>query len=174
MLRLHTPLASGPFHKAVPVGGDTVCGYHLPYGARVSTNGAVYAMGRDKAFWGPDTDMFRPERWTEADPVKRQRMIDMTDLAWSHGAFACPGKAIGLMQAGKAISEVCLFSPVSLDGLGGWEKPTLAVGCPPLRHHLRQPQQARPFPIRHRLDDPRLLGQNREARDSERACFGED
>lgn len=108
-LRIQAPVASGPFHKAVPIGGDTLCGKHLPCGTRVSTNGAMYAIGRAKTYWGADAKVFRPERWLEADATTKQRMVDMLDLTWSGGAFVCPGKAIAVMQAGKAVAEVCLF-----------------------------------------------------------------
>lgn len=111
-LRIQAPVASGPFHKAVPVGGDTLCGKHLPHGTRVSTNGAMYAIGRAKTYWGADAKVFRPERWLEADPATKQRMVDILDLTWSGGAFVCPGKAIAVMQAGKAVAEVCLFLSV--------------------------------------------------------------
>ncbi|KAK1831157.1 cytochrome P450 [Podospora conica] len=113
-LRIQTPVASGPFHKAVPPGGDTLCGKHLPYGTRVSTNGAVYAIGRAKAYWGADAKVFRPERWLEADAATKQRMVDMVDLTWGAGAFVCPGKAIGLIEAGKAVAEVVRRFDISL------------------------------------------------------------
>lgn len=102
-------MASGPFHKAVPVDGDKLCGEHLPHGTRVSTNGAMYAIGRAKAYWGADANVFRPERWLEADAATKQRMMDMLDLTWGGGAFMCPGKAIAVTEAGKAVAEVCLF-----------------------------------------------------------------
>ncbi|KAK0749673.1 cytochrome P450 [Schizothecium vesticola] len=113
-LRVQAPLASGPFHKAVPVGGDTVCGKYLPRGTRVSTNGAVYAIGRAEAYWGADAKVFRPERWLEADAVTKQRMWDMVDLMWGGGAFMCPGKVIGVMEAGKAVAEVVRRFDISL------------------------------------------------------------
>ncbi|KAK3366684.1 cytochrome P450 [Lasiosphaeria ovina] len=109
-LRIQTPLASGSFHKAVPVGGDTVSGKYLPHGGtRIPTNGAVHAIGRAKAYWGADAKQFRPERWLEADAETKQRVLAMVDLTWSAGAFLCPGKVTGVMEAGKAVAEcVCV------------------------------------------------------------------
>jgi hypothetical protein len=115
-----------------------VCGKYLPHGTRVSTNGAVYAVGRAKAYWGADAKLFRPERWLEADAVTKQRMSDMVDLMWGGGAFVCPGKAIGVMTAGKAVAEAGLF----LDVPPRRNKivNTINTGCPPLRHFSGEPR----------------------------------
>ncbi|KAK0648973.1 cytochrome P450 [Cercophora newfieldiana] len=61
-LRIMPPIINTHFYKAAPVGGDTLCGYKVPYGVRVPTSPVMYAVGRDKSFWGDDADEFRPER----------------------------------------------------------------------------------------------------------------
>ncbi|KAK3346974.1 cytochrome P450 [Lasiosphaeria hispida] len=105
-LRLMPPLATGAFYKAVPEGGDTVCGHYLPPGTRVATGSMVYAMGRSKAFWGGDADVFRPDRWLEADEDRRLAMTMTVDLAFGHGQFGCLGKAIAFMELSKAVAEI--------------------------------------------------------------------
>lgn len=125
VLRLMPPLTSGGFYKAVPRGGDTVCGRYLPYGTRINTSGVVFATGRNREFWGDDADHFHPDRWLDPtlDEDRRQAMIKMVDLAFGYGQFACLGKAFALMEIGKAVAEVCalFLSSSSLE--------TVPAGC---------------------------------------------
>jgi len=102
------PLTSGGFYKAVPRGGDTVCGRFLPYGTRINTSGILYTLGRDKRLWGEDADHFYPDRWLdpELSEEKKQVMIKTVDLAFGYGQFACLGKQFALMEIGKAVAEV--------------------------------------------------------------------
>jgi len=105
-LRLMPPLQSTHFYKAAPPGGDTVCGYHVPHGARVATNSTMYTIGRLESFWGDDAEEFRPERWFETDEGRRQAMLTRTDLVFGHGQFACVGKVIAWMEISKTVAEV--------------------------------------------------------------------
>ncbi|KAK0724211.1 cytochrome P450, partial [Lasiosphaeris hirsuta] len=98
--------ATGAFYKAVPEDGDTILGHYLPPGTRVATGSIVYAMGRSKTFWGEDADVFRPDRWLEADEHKRLAMNMTVDLAFGHGQFGCLGKAIAYMELSKAVAEI--------------------------------------------------------------------
>ncbi|KAK5661831.1 hypothetical protein OQA88_9934 [Cercophora sp. LCS_1] len=105
-LRLTPPLSSGAFYKEVPPAGDTLCGVFVPGGVRVGTNASMYAVGRDGTFWGVDAEVFRPGRWIEADDGLRAAMQTRVDLVFGHGQFVCMGKAIALMEVGKAVAEV--------------------------------------------------------------------
>ena len=111
-LRIWPPAAAASFYKVVPKGGDTVCGHFLPAGTAVST-GANYAVNRNKAFWGPDADVYRPERWIEAaaekDEARMQAMMRTFDLSFGHGQFVCAGKQLAMMQLSKVIPEVSIF-----------------------------------------------------------------
>ncbi|KAH8880571.1 cytochrome P450 [Thozetella sp. PMI_491] len=106
-LRTYPSTPAGAFYKQVPPGGDTVNGYFLPAGTLVCTQ-SVYAMGRSKAFWGDDADLFRPERWLEAegDEARRQAMQRRIDLGFGYGQFQCLGKGIALMEISKVIPEL--------------------------------------------------------------------
>ncbi|EAQ83674.1 hypothetical protein CHGG_10078 [Chaetomium globosum CBS 148.51] len=64
-LRLFPPLCAPPIYKEVPRGGDVVCGRALPGGTWVATGNQMWHGNRERAFWGADADVFRPERWLE-------------------------------------------------------------------------------------------------------------
>lgn len=80
-LRL-SPSISGTFPRAVPPGGDEVVpGHCIPGGVSVGINNWV--MGRDKSFYGPDAETYKPERWDV--PENRSQMKEY-DFAFGHGA----------------------------------------------------------------------------------------
>lgn len=46
-------------------------GFELPAGTRVAMGAAIYAMCRSRLVFGEDADVFRPERWLEAEEAAR-------------------------------------------------------------------------------------------------------
>lgn len=106
-LRLWPP-SSGLFTKQVPEGGDTMHGYHLPAGTEVGQSN--YGIGRIGSLWGPDADVFRPERWLEADAERLRDMQTANDLIFSSGKYLCLGKPIAQMEMSKFFIEVRLES----------------------------------------------------------------
>src|SRR5690606_29609479 len=58
------PPSSGAFFKMVPPEGDIIDGKFIPGGTQVGSN--VMALHRSKKIYGPDADIYRPERWLEA------------------------------------------------------------------------------------------------------------
>lgn len=116
-LRFFPPVACGVFYKNVPEQGDSLCGYHLPGGTKVSTVAGLMALNRDKQLWGDDADVFRPERWIEAEQdaqrgedEKLRMMSRIVDLNFGAGQFLCSGQKIALMQANKVVPEVSASS----------------------------------------------------------------
>ncbi|CCC12748.1 unnamed protein product [Sordaria macrospora k-hell] len=141
-LRILPPVVTGGFYKDVPLGhghghnggeGDTIAGYSLPPGTKVATGAAIYAMCRSKQVFGLDADVFRPERWLEAEeeaaarledesaartnvPEKNEllgeagrRLRDMEitlGLMFGHGQFECVGKKLAMMQMNKVVAEL--------------------------------------------------------------------
>lgn len=104
-LRIHPPtliLAS----KQVPPEGDTLPdGRFLPGGAEVAQNS--WTMLRNKAIFGLDADVFRPERWIEeVDDEKRSEMERTVGLMFGHGRWMCAGKGIAMMELGKLFFEL--------------------------------------------------------------------
>ncbi len=102
-LRLWPPSA-GLFTREVPKDGDTIHGYYLPPGTEIGQ--CLYGIGRSQSLWGPDADIFRPERWLEADPDRLQEMKTANDLVFSSGKYLCLGKPIALMEMSKFFVEV--------------------------------------------------------------------
>ncbi len=109
-LRLWPPSA-GLFSKEVPKAGDTIHGYYLPPGTEIGQS--VMGVGRQPGLWGPDADIFRPERWVEASGQKLQEMISASDLVFSSGKYICLGKNIAWMELTKLFTEVS--RPLSLN-----------------------------------------------------------
>ena len=69
---------------------------------------------QNKHVFGDDTEVFRPDRWLNASPEKRQEMQQVTEMVFGYGRWACLGKPIAMMELNKAIVEVSshLFIPI--------------------------------------------------------------
>lgn len=59
-LRVHSTAGIG-LPRVVPEGGLTVAGEHFVAGTEVSC--PIYTMHHLKSVWGPDADVFNPDRW---------------------------------------------------------------------------------------------------------------
>ncbi|KAJ4415810.1 hypothetical protein N0V85_002546 [Neurospora sp. IMI 360204] len=135
-LRILPPVATGGFYKDVGHGGDTITGFTLPPGTKVATGAAIYAMCRSRQIFGQDADVFRPERWLEAEEAARleletcekdgataagagagglgmgeagRRLREMETtlgLIFGHGQFECVGRKLAMMQMNKVVAEL--------------------------------------------------------------------
>ncbi|KAF2642225.1 cytochrome P450 [Massarina eburnea CBS 473.64] len=101
-LRFNPPFL-GQVAKEVPPGGDTFNGIHLPAGTRIGHN--VYALSRQPVF-GADGDIFRPERWLEAEPDTRREMERTLDLIFGYGRWSCMGKNVAYLEMDKVYFEL--------------------------------------------------------------------
>ena len=63
-LRLH-PATGLPLWRVVPEGGADISGKFFPAGTVVGINSWTAHYNKD--IWGPDAEVFRPERWINAD-----------------------------------------------------------------------------------------------------------
>ena len=99
------PPSAGLFSRDVPKAGDTIHGYYLPPGTEIGQS--MYGIGRRRDLWGEDADVFRPERWLEANPEKLREMHAACDLNFSSGKYVCLGRSIALMEISKFFVEVC-------------------------------------------------------------------
>lgn len=63
-MRMH-PAVGQLLERLVPEGGASVAGVWLPGGTIVGVN--PWVVSRDKSVYGADADIYRPERWLEAD-----------------------------------------------------------------------------------------------------------
>ena len=108
--RLH-PAVGLPLERVVPAGGVKICGEVIPGGTIVGCN--AWVIHQRPEIFGEDAEMFRPERWIEADKEKRKEM-ESTMFHFGMGARTCIGKNISLMEIYKLVPsflrrfEVCI------------------------------------------------------------------
>lgn len=85
-------------HASVPEPGLTLPdGRFIPAGVNVGLNPSV--MTRDRNIYGPDADVFRPERWlpryAEGEPeyaARLRRMDELNTFVWGGGNRTCLGR----------------------------------------------------------------------------------
>ncbi|KAL5115603.1 hypothetical protein ACEQ8H_006490 [Pleosporales sp. CAS-2024a] len=136
-LRLMPP-ASGAFFKTVPPAGDTIDGKFIPGGTQIGSS--PLGIHCSKKIFGPDADLFRPERWTEADPEKLAHMTNTVDLIFHYGKYQCLGKSVALMEFNKIFVELLRnfdFSiarpeqPTKINNAGIWMMEDFWIRCIP-------------------------------------------
>ncbi|KAI1099575.1 cytochrome P450 [Jackrogersella minutella] len=88
--------------RLVPPEGVEIEGRHLPGGTRLALNGWV--LHRDKATFGDDADMFRPERWLE-DP-EEAKVMERYMFQFGGGAHVCIGRNLALLEINKVIPRL--------------------------------------------------------------------
>lgn len=100
------PPAVGLTEKEVPPEGDTLNGVFLPGGTLVGQS--VFALCRDSIVFGSDADIYRPDRWLEAEnnPEQLRKMLDKADLVFGSGRFECAGKRVALIEMQKVWVEL--------------------------------------------------------------------
>ena len=88
----------------------TLCGKYLPPNTEVSW--CAWGIMKNKAVFGPDAEIFNPERWLTTDVEKLKAMDDIQSLVFmSKSRWQCLGKAFAYQELGKLIFEVCLAAP---------------------------------------------------------------
>ncbi|KAI1143097.1 cytochrome P450 [Hypoxylon sp. FL0543] len=98
------PVVTATFFKRVPKGGDMVSGHFVPKGTEIGHN--VLGIMRAKKYWGEDADVFRPERWLEADGDTYEMMTGVIETLWGSGRYKCLGRAIAQMELNKIFVEL--------------------------------------------------------------------
>ncbi|KAI3396744.1 hypothetical protein diail_11706 [Diaporthe ilicicola] len=102
-LRMRPPVPL-KFPKVVPPQGDEIDGKFIPGGTAVGWN--LLPMMRHPRHWGHDGDVFRPERFTEADENTRASMERLVDMVFGHGRFGCAGRPLAFMELNKVYFEL--------------------------------------------------------------------
>ena len=103
-LRIFPPVGSLR-ERVTPPEGDELCGIHVPSGVNIGFN--LRSMERHAVF-GDDPDVFRPERWLEADPARRREMEKVHELIFNYGSAKCLGINIAYLTLNKFFFEVSL------------------------------------------------------------------
>ncbi|KAK0646535.1 cytochrome P450 [Cercophora newfieldiana] len=65
------------------------------------------APHRDPAIWGPDVDVYRPERWLEATPAEEKAMRSSL-FPFGGGRNLCPGRAFAISESLGLMSALAL------------------------------------------------------------------
>ncbi len=104
-LRIHPPVA-GTMDLLVPPGGDVICDLPVPQGTEVGAS--PFAVQRCPSVYGHDADMFRPERWIDADEDHLRRMTNTWALIFKAGKWQCLGKDVAMIELHKVFVEVSL------------------------------------------------------------------
>ncbi|KAI0120747.1 cytochrome P450 [Hypoxylon sp. NC0597] len=121
------PPAPGAFFKTVPPGGDVIDGKFIPAGTQIGSS--PLGIHHSKRIFGQDADLFRPERWLEADDARLAQMKSTVDLVFHYGKYQCLGKTVALMEFNKLFVELLRrfdFSivnpqkPVHIENAGIW------------------------------------------------------
>lgn len=101
-----TPPLFGLKSKVAPPGGETINDVFFPGGTYVAL--CDTALTHRKDIFGEDADIFRPERWLEADEATHSKYLGTVELLFGSGRFGCLGKNIGLLELNKVFIEVSL------------------------------------------------------------------
>ncbi|KAI0600094.1 cytochrome P450 [Biscogniauxia sp. FL1348] len=98
------PVVTATLFKKVPKGGDMISGYFVPEGTEIGHN--VLGIMRSAKYWGNDANVFRPERWIEADEDTFNMMSGVLETLWGSGRFKCLGRTIAGMELNKVFVEL--------------------------------------------------------------------
>jgi cytochrome P450 len=101
--------------KKVPPQGDTLDGKFVPGGTNIGQN--TWSMMRRTDIFGQDVDVFRPERWLEAEPARLADMTRTVDLVFGYGRWTCAGKHVAFVELNMTVVEVRVASS------WGWLEP---------------------------------------------------
>jgi cytochrome P450 len=94
------PSAAGLMLKDAPPGGDTLPdGTFIPGGTAIGH--CSWAIHRNKAIYGPDAHLFRPERWLEATGERLAKMEKTQLNVFGHGLYRCLGENIAKLELNK-------------------------------------------------------------------------
>lgn len=111
-LRMYPPV-TGLMAKLVPEGGVTIdvdgVQKFVPGGVQIAWN--TWGIMRRPEIFGPDVEIFRPERWLARDggveeTARVKRMTETVSLCFGFGRFGCLGRGVAAMELNKGIIEV--------------------------------------------------------------------
>lgn len=97
--RMH-PAAGLPLERITPPQGIEICGEKIPGGTIVGCS--AWAIHRRPEIFGNDVEVYRPERWLEAEPEKL-KIMNGTMFQFGAGSRTCIGKNISLMEIYKLV-----------------------------------------------------------------------
>lgn len=99
-LRLFPPITQLR-ERISPPEGDTIDGKYIPGGTNIGLN--AWGLQRHQCF-GSDPEVFRPERWLEADHERLTEMGKVQGLIFGYGGTKC----LGILQASMIINKTLI------------------------------------------------------------------
>lgn len=102
--------------KVVPSQGDIIDGKFIPGGTVIA--GTNVPMMRAPRYWGHDADLFRPERFLEADKQQRASLERIVEMSFGYGRLKCAGQPLAFMELAKVFFEVIMSCANSIPYLG--------------------------------------------------------
>ncbi|KEZ40095.1 hypothetical protein SAPIO_CDS9109 [Scedosporium apiospermum] len=88
--------------RVVPPEGAELDGISLEGGTVVAVNGWV--LHRDKATFGQDADVYRPERWLQDEETARR--MERYMFQFGGGAHVCIGRNLALLEINKVVPRI--------------------------------------------------------------------
>ncbi|KAI9148745.1 Pisatin demethylase [Paramyrothecium foliicola] len=101
-LRIH-PATGLPLERIVPQGGSTIAGRFFPEGSIVGIN--TWVQHHNKAIYGEDADIFRPERWLIGDEDQLS-LMNRNWMPFGLGSRTCIGKNVSILEMTKLIPRI--------------------------------------------------------------------
>jgi cytochrome P450 len=138
-LRIYPPV-TGLMAKMVPEGGAMIevdgVEKFASGGTQVGWNS--WGMMHDPEVFGPDAEIFRPERWLPRDGSEKERdritrMTETVTLCFGYGRFGCLGRGVATMELNKAVIEVRKFLVLTLCILNPSTNERYTTDPPPLQ-----------------------------------------
>ncbi|KAK1755440.1 cytochrome P450 [Echria macrotheca] len=102
-LRIFPPV-TGLMTKDVPPTGDTYGDIVIPPGTKIGYS--AFGLFRERAIWGDDADVFRPERWLAGDDEKAREREAALELIFGYGRWQCLGRNVALIELNKVYVEL--------------------------------------------------------------------
>ena len=102
-LRIWPPL-TGLMTKKAPPEGDNFKGLFIPGNTEIAYS--AWGVQRHRETYGEDADVFRPERWLEAEGDALHKMERSQELVFGSGRYGCLGKSVAFVELNKVFVQV--------------------------------------------------------------------
>ncbi|SMR55307.1 unnamed protein product [Zymoseptoria tritici ST99CH_1E4] len=107
--RLH-PVIGMSLSRRVPPAGLQVHGQYFPPGTTVGCN--PISLHRNPEIFGPDAELFNPERWLHSSRVQD---MERCNLLWGAGQRTCPGQALAKLIVFKVVATLVRHFKVEVE-----------------------------------------------------------